>query len=287
MSSKIEIIKELLNNFGNEVLKSKEYAEICLKILSKLEKHPDKPMLSGQENIWAASIVHAVGSINFLFHSKSTPSISKTEFNQHFGTSSKVIEVKSIQIQDLLHLSSYNTQYLIKASQHDNPIDKIKEVIIKKFGVSEAEVEEILKHAGHPDCPIIPKSDYSALTIIPKQKFWDWVATQTNIDDLSHEMKTDFNIYLIPDIELESSLEEELHENFEEIFKIELARYIKIDSKFPEVNFMEFLQWFDVKSSSHVMDLTGELLDDFDDEDFFDDDLGPKDKNKPPDFSQN
>jgi hypothetical protein len=287
MSSKIEIIRELLNNFCNEVLKSQEYAEICLKILSQLEKHPDKPMIRGQENIWAASIAHAVGSINFLFHSESDPNISHTEFNQHFGTNSKTIENKSIQIQDLLQLSSYNSQYLIKKGQYENPIDKIKEVIIKKFGVSEAEVEEILKQAGHPDCPIIPKSDYSAITIIPKQKFWDWVATQTNLDNLSPNLKKDFNVYLVPDIELESSLEIELHLNFEEIFKIELARYINLDSEFPEISFMEFLQWFDIQSSSHVMDLTGELLDDFDDEDFFDEDLGPKDKNKPPDFSQN
>ena len=287
MSSKIEIIKELLNNFCNEVLKSQEYAKICLKILSELETHPDKPMIRGQENIWAASIAHAVGSINFLFHSKSDPNISYTEFNQYFSTNSKTIKNKSIQIQDLLQLSSYNSQYLIKKGQPENPIDKIKEVIIKKFGVSEAEVEEILKHAGHPDCPIIPKSDYSAITVIPKQKFWDWVATQTDIDNISPDMKKDYNVYLVPDIELESNLEIELHENFQEIFKIELARYINIDSEFPEINFMEFLQWFEVKSSSHVMDLTGELLDDFDDDDFFDEDLGPKDKNKPPDFSQN
>lgn len=287
MSSKIEIIKDLINNFCNEVLNSQEYYQISLKILNQLDKHPDKPLLRGKENIWAASIVHAVGSINFLFYSTSDPNISNTEFNHHFDTNPKTVKNKSLKIQDLLHLSTYNPQFQIKASQHDNPLDKIKEVIIKKFGVSEADVEEIIRQAGHPDCPIIPKSDYSAITIIPKQKFWDWVATQTNIDDLSPSLKTDYNIYLVPDIELESSLEKELHENFEEIFKIELARYINIDSKFPEINFMEFLQWFDVKSSSHVMDLTGELLDDFDDEDFFDEDLGPKDKNKPPDFSQN
>ena len=287
MSSKIEIIKELLYNFCKEVLKSQEYAEICLKILNQLEEHPDNPMNRGKENIWAASIAHAVGSINFLFYPTSVPNISHKEFNQHFNTNQQTVKNKSLQIQDLLHLSTYNPQYLIKKEQHENPIDKIKEVIIKKFGVSEAEVEEILKHAGHPDCPIIPKTDYSAITIIPKQKFWDWVATQTNIDNLSPDIKTDYNVYLIPDIELESSLDEELHENFQEIFKIELTRYIHIDSNFPEVNFMEFLQWFEVKSSSHVMDLTGELLDDFDDEDFFDDDLGPKDKNTPPGFTLN
>jgi len=287
MPSKIEIIRKLINNFCNEVLNSQEYAQICLKILNQLDEYPEKPLANDHENIWAASIAHTVGSINFLFHSTSEPNISLTEFNQFFNTDSKTIESKSLQIQDLLEISSYNPQYQIKSIQHKNPIDRIKDVIIKKFGVSEADVEEILKQAGHPDCPIIPKSDYSAITIIPKQKFWDWVATQTDLDNISPNMKKDFNVYLVPDIELESDLEQELHEKFQEIFKIELTRYINSDTKFPEINFIEFLQWFEIKSSSHVMDLTGELLDDFDDEDFFDDDLGPKDINLPPDFSQN
>tara|TARA_R110001583_G_scaffold75621_1_gene208000 strand:+ start:3621 stop:4484 length:864 start_codon:yes stop_codon:yes gene_type:complete len=287
MPSKIEIIRKLINNFCNEVLNSQEYAQICLKILNQLDAYPEKPLANDQENIWAASIAHTVGSINFLFHSTSEPNISLTEFNQFFNTDSKTIESKSLKIQDLLEISSYNPQYQIKSIQHKNPIDRIKDVIIKKFGVSETDVEEILKQAGHPDCPIIPKSDYSAITIIPKQKFWDWVATQTDLDNISPNMKKDFNVYLVPDIELESDLEQELHEKFQEIFKIELTRYINSDTKFPEINFIEFLQWFEIKSSSHVMDLTGELLDDFDDEDFFDDDLGPKDINLPPDFSQN
>jgi len=287
MSSKIEIIRELLNNFCHEVLNSDEYAQICFKILDKLEAHPKKPLTTDNESLWAASIVHAAGSINFLFNSTSDPTISLTEFFLFFDTSHSSIKNKSIQIQSLLNLTPYNSLYQIKKGIDENPIDKIKDVIIKKFGVSEAEVEEILKQAGHPDCPIIPKTDYSAVTIIPKQKFWDWVATQTDLDNISPKMKEDYNVYLIPDIELESSLDHELRENFQEIFKIELTRYINIDSDFPEVSFMEFLQWFEVRSSSHVMDLTGELLDEFDDEDFFDDELGPKDKNKPPGFNLN
>lgn len=286
MSSKIEIIKELLNNFCNEVLNSQEYAQICFKILDQLKDHPEKPLANEQENIWAASIAHTIGSINFLFHSTSEPNISLTEFNQFFKTDAKTIESKSIQIQDLLEISPYNPQHQIKSIQYQNPIERIKDVIIKKFGVSESDVEEILKQASNPNCPIIPKSNYSAITIIPKQKFWDWVATQTDLDNISPNMKKDFNVYLVPDIELESDLEFELHEKFQEIFKIELTRYIKADSKFPKINFMDFLDWFEIKSSSHVMDLTGELWDDFDNENFFDN-LGQRGINKPPDFSQN
>jgi hypothetical protein len=147
--------------------------------------------------------------------------------------------------------------------------------------------DAILNKVNLSDSLIIPKSDYSAITIILKQKFWNWVGTQINLEKMDLSMETDCNVYLVPDIELESSLELKLHVHFKEIFKIELARYIKNDSEFPEINFIEFLQWFEIKSSSHVIDLTGELLDNFDNEDFFDDDLDPKDKNTPPSFNLN
>jgi len=287
MSSKIEIIKELLNNFCHEVLNSQEYASICLKIVNQLEQHPDHPLYRGKEKIWAASIAHTVGSINLLFIQSSQPHVSVAELNRFFDTNPATTGVKSITLRDLLHISPYNPEYQIKTEKYDNPIEKIKEIIVKKFGVSEADVDAILRQAGHPDSPIIPKTNFSALTIIPKQKFWDWVATQTNIDNIPLEMKKDHNVYLVPDIEMESSIEGELHEKFEEIWKIELTRYINLETEFPKANFKVFFEWFEVRSSSHVMDLTGELLDDFDDEDFFDENLGPKDKNKPPGFTLN
>ncbi|MDE5422877.1 DUF6398 domain-containing protein [Ancylomarina sp. DW003] len=287
MSSKIEIIRELLKNFCNEVLNNQEYAQICLKLLSQLEEHPDKPLARGKENIWAAGIMHAVGSINFLFHPASDPNTSFKQLNQYFKTNSNTIKNKSTRLQDLLGITPYNHLFLLRKGQTENPIDKVKEVIIKKFGVSESDINELLKHVAHPDCPIIPKSDYSAITIVPKQKFWNWVATQTNLEDISPSMKTDYNVYLVPDIELESSLVMELHEHFKEIFKIELTRYINVDTDFPEISFVDFLQWFDIRSSSHVMDLTGELLDDFDDENPFDENIEPEDKNKPPGFTLN
>jgi len=255
--------------------------------VNQLVQHPENPLHRGKEKIWAASIAHAVGSINLLFQQESQPHVSIAELNQYFGTNQTTTGSKSITLRDLLHISPYNTDYQINPTDSDNPLEKIKEIIIKKFGISEADVEAILRQAGHPDSPIIPKTNYSAISIIPKQKFWDWVATQTNLEDLPPEMKKDHNIYLIPEIDLDASLENELHEVFEEIWKIELTRYINLETEYPEANFLEFFQWFEVRSSSHVMDLTGELLDDFNEEDFFDEDLGPKDKNKPPGFTLN
>jgi len=287
MSSKIGIIKELLNSFCHEVVNSQEYARLCIKIVNQLEQHPEHPLNRGKEKIWAASIAHAVGTINLLFIQSSQPHLTVAKLNWFFDTNPITTGNKSITIRNLLSISPSNPEYQFKTNNFVDPLDEIKELIIEKFGVTRADVEAIIKQAGHPDSPIIPKTDYSALTIIPKQKFWDWVATQTNIEDISPNMRQDYNVYLVPDIELESSLEKELQQEFEEIWKIELTRYINSNMEFPKVNLSEFLEWFEVRSSSHVMDLTGELLDDFNDDSCLDDDLNPNDVNYPPDFNLN
>ncbi len=281
MSPKIRIIKELLNEFCHEILNSEAYAEICSKILTELEQHPHQPLNRGKEDIWAASIAHAVGSINLLFSTSSYPHISVDELNSFFNTKSTTTSKKSLDLRDLLRISSYNEKYQIDSSKQDLPIDQMKEMLSQKFGISEEEIDTILNNVHRPDSPIIPKTEYSSITIVPKQKFWDWVGTQINLEEMDSSMKTDCNVYLIPDIELDSSLEMELHVHFEEIFKIEFTRYINADSEYPKLNFMEFLQWFDIRSSTHVMDLTGELLDDMDNEDFSDD------KSIPPDYTLN
>ena len=287
MLSKIQIIKNLLDNFCSEILDSEAYAKICRKIFNELEQHTNQPLNKGKSNIWAASIAHAAGSINLLFSASSYPHISVDELNAYFDTRSTTTSKKSLDLRDLLQISPYNDKYKITNKLDGTPADKLKEVITQQLGISEEDANSLLNNINSSNIPFIPKTDYSAITIIPKQKFWDWVGTQTNLEDLHPSSKTDYNVYLVPDIVLNSTLETELHDNFKQIFEIELARYSKDDTDFPKVNFMEFMQWFEIKSSAHVMDLTGELLDGFEDEDFFDDDLNPKDINLPPDFTQN
>lgn len=292
MSPKIRIIKELLNEFCYEILNNEAYAEICFKILDELGQHPDKPLNRGKENIWAASIAHAVGSINLLFSASSDPNISVNELNAFFDTRSTTTSKKSLDLRDLLRISPYNDNYQVDNNDHNFPTDQMKEMISQQLGISEEDIDALLDNINHSKTPHIPKTDYSSITIIPKQKFWDWVGTQINLEEMDASIKTDYNVYLVPDIILESSLETELHDNFKQIFQIELARYIKEDSNFPEISFIEFLQWFEIKSSSHVMDLTGEVLNNFDDDDLFEDDFNNDNfldngLNSPPDFSKN
>src|SRR5687767_8348050 len=44
-----------------------EYAQLCEKLIQKMARKRAVPFLSGRPQIWAAAIIHAIGSINFLF----------------------------------------------------------------------------------------------------------------------------------------------------------------------------------------------------------------------------
>ena len=64
-------IAALLTTYCDEYL-SKEYEALCLHALEKLCRKRPSPLKSGRTNTWAAGIVYAVGSNNFIFD-KSQP----------------------------------------------------------------------------------------------------------------------------------------------------------------------------------------------------------------------
>jgi Domain of unknown function (DUF6398) len=63
-----------------------EYFELAEKLTQKLLRKRSKPLESGQPKIWAASIIHALGTINFLFDKSFEPYISLDDLNNHFET---------------------------------------------------------------------------------------------------------------------------------------------------------------------------------------------------------
>jgi hypothetical protein len=43
-----------------------DYKQLCEKLIRKMSRKRNVPFLSGRIEIWAAAIIHALGSINFL-----------------------------------------------------------------------------------------------------------------------------------------------------------------------------------------------------------------------------
>ena len=96
--SEIELRKnqilELINEFCALKLDN-EYLELSKQLLNKLGRERDVPFMSGKIEIWAAAVIHALGTINFLFDKASEPYATVDAINSFFGTNKSSTGAKS------------------------------------------------------------------------------------------------------------------------------------------------------------------------------------------------
>ena len=76
-----EHIVSLVRQFCQENLDD-EYAQLCEKMVRRLG--PDT-LATGRPEVWAAAVVYAVGSINFLYDHRFQPYIRSVEISTYFG----------------------------------------------------------------------------------------------------------------------------------------------------------------------------------------------------------
>jgi hypothetical protein len=82
---KTQILLEMTASFSNEYL-DEDYRGLCEKLIRKMALKRKVPFLSGRIEIWAAAIVHALGSINFIFDNNFEPYASADDICNFFGT---------------------------------------------------------------------------------------------------------------------------------------------------------------------------------------------------------
>jgi len=114
-----EII-QLVKHFCNEKL-NEEYAVLAEKLVCKLGRKRNVPFVTGQTAIWAAAVIHALGTINFLFDKSSKPYASIDDINDFFGTKKSTTGNKSKEIRDLLKLSYWDSEFSTKRMANRNP----------------------------------------------------------------------------------------------------------------------------------------------------------------------
>ena len=73
-------ILELVRQFCVKKLDD-EYFELANRLISKLGRKRNVPYSTGQIEVWAAAIIHALGTINFLFDKASEPYVSVDDIN--------------------------------------------------------------------------------------------------------------------------------------------------------------------------------------------------------------
>jgi hypothetical protein len=116
---KAQII-DLCRAFCSEKL-DEEYFELSERLVQKLGRKRNPPIVSGKPEVWAAAVIHALGSINFLFDKSFEPYASIEDINEFFKTNKSTSSNKSKQIRDMLKLDRWDTEFSTKKMQDSNP----------------------------------------------------------------------------------------------------------------------------------------------------------------------
>ncbi len=113
-------ILELVRAFCADKLNA-EYLELAERLVQKLGRKRSVPFITGKPQIWAAAVIHALGTINFLFDKSFEPYLSVDDINDYFETKKSTIGSKSKEIRDLLKLDRWDSEFSTKKMQDSNP----------------------------------------------------------------------------------------------------------------------------------------------------------------------
>ena len=141
-------ILDLVRHFCSQKLND-EYYELAERLTAKLGRKRNVPYSTGQNDVWAAAIIHALGTINFLFDKASDPYVTVDEINEFFKTNKSTTGNKSKQIRDLLKLERWDNEFSTKRMQDSNPYKNLVMVdgLIVPLDTLPDEYQEMVRQA--------------------------------------------------------------------------------------------------------------------------------------------
>ena len=99
-----------------------EYAQVCRKMTAALCRKRPSPLTRGRLDIWAAAIVHAVGTVNFLYDRSQTPHMSLEALCASFGTVKTTVGSKTTQIKQILKIGLMDPNWTLPSRIGQNPM---------------------------------------------------------------------------------------------------------------------------------------------------------------------
>lgn len=137
---------ELTRKFCSEKL-NEEYLLLCKKLVNRLGENKDVPFKRGKIEIWAAAVIYAVGSINFLFDKSFEPYISTDELNSFFGTKKTTVSNKARQIKDMFDMWHFSPEFSTQNMEEKNPFNNMVMVdgLIVPISSIPGELQEMVK----------------------------------------------------------------------------------------------------------------------------------------------
>ncbi|HPZ75666.1 MAG TPA: DUF6398 domain-containing protein [Thermosynergistes sp.] len=133
VEEKMQKLIEMTARFCDEHL-DEEYKQLCEKLIRKMSRKRNVPFLSGRIEIWAAAIVYAIGSINFLFDRNFEPYVSGDDICNYFGTSKSTTSQKAKLIRDMFKLEHWDREFSTSQMIQNDPFRDL--VMVNGFIVS-------------------------------------------------------------------------------------------------------------------------------------------------------
>lgn len=99
-----------------------EYERLCKKLIDKMARKRAVPFLSGRVEIWAAAIVYALGSINFLFDKSFLPHATPDSLCNHFQVPKRTVAQKAKLIRDMFKLGYFDPEFSTERMIKNNPL---------------------------------------------------------------------------------------------------------------------------------------------------------------------
>jgi len=100
-----------------------DYYQLCEKLIKKLGRKKDVPFKRGQTKIWAAAVVYAIGSINFLFDKSFEPYMTAEQISEYFGTKNSTVSNKARQIKDMFDMWHFSPEFSTQHMTESNPFN--------------------------------------------------------------------------------------------------------------------------------------------------------------------
>lgn len=124
MLEKKATLLKLLQDFCREHL-DEEYEQLVVKMVEKMGRKRAVPFMSGKLEVWAAGIIHALGTINFLFDKSTQPYASVHNICAYFGTAQSTTSQKSKAIRDMFKLGYFDNEFSTASLQERSPFNNL------------------------------------------------------------------------------------------------------------------------------------------------------------------
>ncbi len=106
-------LTELTDEFSKKYL-DEEYTYLFRKLAATLCRKRPSPVQSRNIRTWAAGMVHALSTVNFLFDKSQPLHISVTCISEHYSLGKSTIGNKSKEIRNILKMSRIESTWMTK-----------------------------------------------------------------------------------------------------------------------------------------------------------------------------